>query len=267
MKSDIDERQLLEQAGAALGGVRLGLKGVIRGDARLPRYVVRCTVEQPSAELPATVIVKRANWPGWALAERIALEFLNALPVVAGHGLVPRLLGHNQEHELLVVEDLGDNRLSVILHHADAGQARKALLETVRTLATIHAATMGQEALHKEISTRIAPRRTWGTMDRDLNSPLESFPKQVASVGLSLGVGAAQDLKDILAVLNQDGPFRGFIQGDLNPGNILERDGRGCLCDFVPSAYYNVFHRGGLPPDLLSCSRGYPTVSHGIPRT
>lgn len=84
-------------------------------------------------------------------------------------------------------------------------------------------------------------------MDTQLNSGLEAFPRQAAYVGLSFGPGAAQDLEDILAVLNQDGPFRGFIQGDLNPGNILERDGRVCLCDFVPSAYYNVFVEGVYP--------------------
>ena len=247
VKRPFDEEQLLEQAGAALGGVRLGCRRVIRGDSRFPRYVVRCTVEHPSGELPDTVIVKQANWPGLVLAEWIALEFLNALPAIADRSLVPRLFGSDRENELIVVEDLGIDSLGVILHDRDAAHARALLLATVQTLATIHAATTGQEALYREIRARIVPHPSWGTLDNQLNRAVESFPKQAANLGLSLEAGIVQDLEDILVVLNQPGPFRGFAQGDLNPGNILEREGCACLCDFVPSAYYNIFTEGVYP--------------------
>jgi hypothetical protein len=247
-----DEDLLLTQAGAALGGVRLSLqdviRGVMRGGPKFPSNVVRCRVQDGSTDLPATVIVKQSNWPGQALAEWIALEFLNSLPDVSSNAFVPRLLGTDQCHELVIMEDLGPMSLGRILSQADdSSHARHALLGLMQTLATIHTATFGEECLHKEIAVRIGPCRSRETIASKMNRILQAFPVLAEDVGVPIDSDTHRELEKVNRLLNSPEPFWGLVQGDLNPGNIIENDGHMSLCDFVPSAYYNVLIEGVYP--------------------
>lgn len=247
MHRKLDEQRLVAQAATALGGRALGSCQVIRGDAGVPCHVVRCQLADGAIEGQSTVIVKQSNWPGEAIAEWNALEFMNSLPDLQVDSPVPRLLGVEPEAELVVMEELGRVSLSRVLRGADGSMARHALLALARALAALHGATIGWEERYRVISRRASSRGMPYKIDRHMNDALAAFPSVLESAGTRLGADAARDLEVATGLLNAPEPFRGLLQGDLNPGNLIY-DGQSVrLCDFVPSAYYNVLVEGVYP--------------------
>lgn len=248
MSSEFNEQQLIDQAEAALGPVRLSVQDVIRGGSRFRTNVVRCRVHDTSCSLPSTVIVKQSNWKGEALADWVSLEFLNALQAVSDSHLVPRLFGGSQEHDLVVMEDLGSTMLSnLLLDGTDRASARDALLQCAQALGTLHTATIGEEEryvyLRDNLSLPVRRSTISGRMDRALTG----FPDIVRSLGIGVEPDALHDIENIRVQLDSPEPFRAFIQGDLNPWNFLKHNDQIRLCDFGFSAYYNALVDGVYP--------------------
>ena len=105
--------------------------------------VRRYELINPHDDAPGTIIVKQSNRGGGHIFnEWAALAFLNAIPGEVGPA--PRLYGGSQEHELLVLEDLGAHpRLRDILLEDNPQQARKALLQLADVLGNLQATACG----------------------------------------------------------------------------------------------------------------------------
>ena len=205
-----------------------------------------------------TAVVKRPRRPGDSLwggepdglaVEWAVLDHLTGIvPPVA-----PRLYGGDDALGLVVMEDLPRGRtLATSLLGDDPAVARADLLATARTLARMHAATLGTAAAFGEARRRrgLAPTvPAWWP-----GRLVAAAPGMAAEAG-ALGVpaaGVAAELAEIGEVLAT--AYVGLVHGDPCPDNVVVADGDSRLLDFERTSIASIaLDAGYLLAPFPSC--------------
>lgn len=203
--------------------------------------ILRCVPAGAAPSLPASLVVKRWNGDdgGGFRREWAALEYLERIGPPAG--LVPTVYGGDDEAKLLVLEDLAGpgersgldspDVVGNILFGDDPGLAEAALVALNRSLASLHAATIGRTGAYRSSQLR---RRAAGNTRHGvhrLGDGLARFADVLAASGVAVTTAVAAELAQAAAELRDPGPFLAFTHGDATPSNALIRDGRARLFD------------------------------------
>jgi hypothetical protein len=210
--------------------------------------VLRCRVQQSSTAVPESVIIKRSTC-GAALEDQAASLFLEQLPHEPP--LAPRCYGGDPASQTVVLEDLvaGDspNTYDRVLGD-DPQEAAAALIEHIRLMGELHAATVGRQGHYACIRSSLGPvaapkplyQDPWSNArgqrvpEHDTKQACESYRGGLLSVGLAASSAATDEIEMVTDRVEADpGPFLAFCQGDLNtPGNCVRQGGRLRLYDF-----------------------------------
>jgi hypothetical protein len=214
--------------------------------------VMRCLVRAdgggPAAVEPSSVIVKRAKISR-VLDDWAACLFLEQLPQQPA--LCPRCYGGDAGANVVVLEDLGDGhglRTDEILLGEDPRRAAAALLEEMRLLGRLHAATAGRAQEYADLRASLGPlppakplyEDPWSTAlghrftDKEVAGAVACYRAAAASVGVNPPAGFDQEIERITARVEADpGEFLAFGRGDTNAPGISVRTGTGLrLFDF-----------------------------------
>jgi hypothetical protein len=222
--------------------------GSIQLDAGSPianrDHVFRFTLVDGPVTAPASVIVKRARewggvydpdttdpWnPAWALLSDWA--GLQLLSTVAGDlGLAPHFYAGDQQHGLLVIEDLGSgDRPDQLLLGNNPESAAATLIELATLLGAMHARTIEHQATFDRICATIGRRPT---TERDLTATLGvALHATLDVLGITPPTALDTDLTRLITAIQQPGPFLAYTHGDPCPDNWLRAAGTLRLLDF-----------------------------------
>ena len=223
MSQEILEAAACVCAEAFGAAIELTLVDEIRGVEPGYRHAVRrYELINPPEDAPRTVIVKQSNRGGghsfnvWA-----ALAFLNAVPSEVG--LAPQLYGGSQEHELLVLEDLGAHpRLRDILCGDDPQRARMALMQLAEVLGELQATTCGLIDQYERIKSSLPPAAPIDFHQRGgLFDALVEFGQRAEDCGIACATAVDVDLNAVMEELMNPGAFSSFVHGDCCPSNAV----------------------------------------------
>jgi len=224
------------------GAVRLDPGAALDPGRRAQVY--RFTVLEGPADLPATVIAKRAGGtagepydpdrptgPAWGLFNEWAgLQFLDAL----GGDRPPaaRFYGGDREAGVVVLEDMGAGQhLHTFVLGSDPAAAEAALIGLATTLGRMHALGAGKTDEYRRLRDALGPANPEATLGGyDWLAP--AFEGLAAAFGIPPAPGAAGDLAALRAALWDPGPFLTYIHGDPCLDNCLQTPAGVRLFDF-----------------------------------
>jgi hypothetical protein len=243
----------------------------------------------------ATVIVKHAPAdydPGardHGPAARLFDEWAG-LRLLGRTALTPRLFGGDRAAGLLVLEDLGPApTLDVLLLARDRPGAEAVLVDYMRALGRIHAATVGRAAGHARLRRALGPVPA-PPLSTAAEGPLAATDLAAAlhaaadALGVTPVAGTTAELDAVMRFWADPGPFLVYTHGDPCPDNCLLDGPRLRFVDFELGAFRHalidgVYPRlafpscwcaGRLPPDVVSrlealyraeLARGCPAAS------
>jgi hypothetical protein len=160
------------------------------------------------------------------------------------------LLAADPAQGVLVFTDLGPDLPALVepLLRGSASDAENALTAHARSLARLHAATIGCQAEHAQIVQTGFPATTVPPSARHW---IEREPLKVATL---LGAELPDhELAQIAEHLQNPGPYLALVHGDPCPDNVLLKDGTAMLIDFEFSA------PGHALLDAVYARMGFPT--------
>ena len=211
---------------------------------RLGRFALRGGQGTP----PAAVVVRHAK-PGAraVFGEWAATRFLTRHHPVPGIG--PGFLAGDEAAGLLVVEDIGpaDERLGRVLQGDDAAAATRGLVELCRTLARLHAGSMGLMGEYRAVAAAVGPLEPTHHRANTLAEGLDALPGLCASLGYPVPPAAARELDEAKGPLLDPGPLLAFTHGDATPLNAHYSRGRVRLVDFESGGWRNALVDGSYP--------------------
>lgn len=218
--------------------VTLTLVDPIVEDRGYRHTVLRCGLRQGPVEAPETVVLKQANAPGRGFALELAgLQLLSELPRASN--VVPAVLAADRKAEVLVLEDLGSGpRLRELLRGEDGPAAEHALTEQMRTLARMHADSIGHESRFDDL---VRSAGQWTHVDHAVNrleGDLRRFASRLCLAGVEPDARLQADVAAVLSALDS-GDFRCLTSGDIAPVNCIPTVGGAKLLDFEVCAYRN----------------------------
>ena len=198
------------------------------------QHVLRLTDEGGGSSVLKRYAKRQGNADGRSVfsVELASLEILADMPVP----VAPRLVGHDPDTLVLVMEDLPPGRsLADSLLLGTEEEVRAGLLAYGTSLGAVHAWTLGRSGEFNSLRRRYAP-----------DSELRSFWVVLAEAGRGqlnrlageLGMSAAavdRDLTEVLEILQGD-RYSCFIHADACPDNVRVIDGTCRLFDFEVSA-------------------------------
>jgi thiamine kinase-like enzyme len=231
------------------GDVRLGGCETLRAD-KCYRFLI---TEAPT-DMPRSVMVKKARRHAgyvidpdateWNPAQRFleewaGLAFLNE--IAPNQGLCSRLYGGDRSACVIVYEDYGVGQsLLDSLTGDDPDFARECLTLHARTVAELHAATLGHQDRYRQIRDALGPAgierdsQGWGDLRRlkqDLKQGFELIDQTISP--------AFWDEYELLtSVIDAPAPFYGYIHNDSCPDNSFLEPGRLRLIDFERGGYH-----------------------------
>jgi hypothetical protein len=222
--------------------------------------VVRWRVGPPLGCAPGSVIVKRSK-TGAILEDWAASLFLERIP--HDPPLAPRCYGGDTASQTIVLEDLGDGDgpdTLAALEGDDPEAATAALVEHLRLMGLLHAATIGRHEEYTRIRLALGPSDTpmplyhypWSVARRfapaadQVEQAAREYRDNLASVGLATARSAPEEIERVTAAVECDpGPFLAFCQGDVNePVSCLRRGGRLRLYDFDSGGFRHALIEG-----------------------
>jgi hypothetical protein len=222
--------------------------------------VLRCQVRPPGTPLPESVVVKqsrcRAILEDWA-----ACLFLGRVP--HDPPFAPHCYGGDAETQTVVLEDLGDGdgpNTYDLLRGDDPEKAVAGLVEHVRLMGRLHAATVGRQATYDGIRSALGPppprkplyKDPWSLprgptlSEHERAAAVENYRSACRLLGLTPAAAVADEIEQVTArVEAEPGPFLAFCQGDVNmPSNCLRQDGRVRLYDYDCGGYRHALVEG-----------------------
>jgi hypothetical protein len=239
----------------------------------------RCTIQRAAvldgpAEAPATVILKRVNWPdpwdwedvrplgghhghatpAWRLiGEWAGTQFLDG--IAHDPPLGPRFYGGDREEGFVVLEDIGTGeRLLNLLHGDDPARAETALLGYAVALGSLHGLTVGREADYDRLWSFLADR---STRNRTIEAGIiqtKNWP-QLRPAGESLGIrwpiGVDADVECVVTGVREPGAFLAFTHGDCFPANDMVVGNTVRLYDYETSGFRHALFDGVVKRHLM----------------
>jgi hypothetical protein len=210
--------------------------------------VTRCRITQPPTWVPPAVIVKRSTCGG-ALEDLAAALFLEQVPHEPP--FAPRCYGGDPASQTVVLEDLGDGDEPNTYDHvlgSDPQAAAAALLDHIRLMGQLHAATAAKQGDYARIRGALGPipapkplyQDPWSNArgqritEQDRKEACATYANGLKGLGLTIRAAAIDEIERVTDRVEADpGPFLAFCQGDLNtPGNCVRQHGQLRLYDF-----------------------------------
>ena len=179
---------------------------------------------------------------------------INVYTGLANSGVVPKILGYNEQHRLLVMEDVGSNTVDKLLLGDDAESATAGLIDMAITMGRLHAWS--------------AQHRPPTITHRDLQLTSINF-SAVINISGALQIDSADALvefRNLSEWRESDSEFLTIVHGDPCPENFVRRREGGCFIDLenaftAPSFIDAVFWRipfptswqvAGIPPEVVT---------------
>jgi hypothetical protein len=189
----------------------------------------------------------------------------------------------NQQSQIVILEDLGDGTRPgtlELLMGDDAEAAICALIEHMRLLAHLHAATLGRADEYVKIRRALGPTQSskplyhdpWSNARRESISRAEqeqavqNYRKSLQTLGLIPLAGIADEIElATQAVEGDPGPFLSFCQGDVNtPESCIRQEGKLWLYDFDSSGFRHAFTEALAGRLMWGCQLRIPVNRPGI---
>lgn len=148
----------------------------------------------------------------------------DCLQDAAASGVVPHVLALDEEHRVLVMEDLGTGcSLADLLLGDDAAAAERGLVEYARSLGKLHRTTRSDAGFADE-GVHLAG---------DVVAATERLSAGLAGIGVSVDDHARDDLEIVALEVADPGPLLAIAHGDPCPDNTsVLADGSVALFDF-----------------------------------
>jgi hypothetical protein len=142
----------------------------------------------------------------------------------AASGVVPQVLALDEDHRVLVMEDLGTGpSLADLLLGEDAEAAAAALVEYARSLGKLHRATRSDAGFADE-GVHLAG---------DVVTAIERLSTGLASIDITIDDDALDDVGTVALEIADPGPLLAVAHGDPCPDNTsILADGSVALFDF-----------------------------------
>ena len=168
-------------------------------------------------------------------AELAALEFLSPMEIA----VAPRLLGADASAGILIMEDLGPgSSLADSLMAGDRSRVGADLISYARTIAAMHAWSIGRSSEYGQIRARLAGSAgvvTAPDWTDAIASSKEPFLAMAAHLGLATD-GVDREI-DSLGPLMAGAGYVGLVHSDLCPDNTHIANGRCRIIDFETSGW------------------------------
>jgi hypothetical protein len=221
---------------------------------------LRCRVRRQYGPLPTSVVVKQSKH-GAMLEDWAACQFLEQLP--NDPPFAPKCYGGDPTTQTIALEDLGDgegpNTYDLLLGN-DPGRASVALLEHMRLMGRLHAASAGRHEAYARARRALGPmlppkplyKDPWSTprghaiTEHERAQAIQDYRSACLLLGLTPAAAAAGEIAWATArVETAPGPFLAFCQGDVNaPGNCVRWKGQLRLYDFDCSGFRHALVEG-----------------------
>jgi hypothetical protein len=198
---------------------------------QLRPHVWRLTVGSTASSVPASVIARvgpsRAEGSlepgiGWAAVfanEWAGSLFLERLEPVGD--AVPKVLAHDLEAQLLVVEDLGTGpSLATLLNGGDPERVSAALIAHAGLLGRIAAASHGRTAEYDRLRRQVGPATAASLLDELSSEELRRvLPRVEQELGITPPVGLDTELTAIDHETREPGRWGAYTPADACPDN------------------------------------------------
>ncbi len=205
--------------------------------------VLRAVIDKPTADVPAQVIIKRAETEhfnpddvqAWQVRnfyqDWLGLAFLSTVPAEQVH--IPRFYGGNHKHGIVIMEDMGRDHRSLVqpLLEGDAASAEQALLRLFARLGQMHANTIGQAATFDKLLNAIQPKLLLRATAAEEQAWLVEVRARLESV-VTPEPGFWQEVEAMETNIATPGPFTAYIHGDPCPDNVFYTGETVRLIDF-----------------------------------
>jgi hypothetical protein len=198
--------------------------------------VVRLFLHSTSSSIPRSLILKQSlaeesdfdDEEAYARYARdwAGLEFVSTVQKNAHH--VPRFYGGNQEYRMILIEDLGEQHISLVdsLTIRNREKAISALSRFMKALGSFHANSYGCTEQYEAILRRINTNAE--TLQEELNFICSDLLSQLelANKNLSLHLSTAciDEAKGLIESVLNPGPFTVLTHGDICPDNVFDHE-------------------------------------------
>jgi hypothetical protein len=223
------------------------------------RHVARLAVQNASAGLPKTVILKTWRSDGVesnffdaaVITEWAALEF--TAQIFGKSTLSPQVYAGNQEKGFIVIEDLPEgSTIESLLNGDNLAEAEEALRNYGEVLGKLHAQTLGELENFYALRTRLGNPDSWET-DESLDL-LQGALKSLEALNFEIQPSAYREAQEAARHLSRLEGFTVLHHGDPAPNNAwMDTTGRVYLLDFESATFDHAFLEGVNP------RMGFPT--------
>ena len=163
------------------------------------------------------------------------LGFLSDIPQRSHN--VPKFYGASKEHRFILIEDLGQQHISLVdsLTCPDQNKAVSALSRFMKALGSFHATTFGHTEHYEKILRQINTKAE--TLQEDLDFILGDLLPKLESANKQLDLPVTPELineaVDIITTMLNPGPFTVLTHGDICPDNVFDHENQDLqLIDF-----------------------------------
>ncbi|WP_131775043.1 phosphotransferase family protein [Legionella anisa] len=198
--------------------------------------VVRLFLHSTSSLTPQSIILKQSlpeesdsdDQDAYARYARdwAGLEFASIVQKNAHN--VPRFYGGNQEYRMILIEDLGEQHISLVdsLTIRNPDKAISALSRFMTALGSFHATSYGCTEQYEAILRGINPHAE--TLQEDLNFVFSDVLSQLElahkNLGLHLSPACIDEAKGLIESVLKPGPFTALTHGDICPDNVFDHE-------------------------------------------
>ncbi len=193
----------------------------------------RIHIQNPAKEVPESFIFKQTclesseneedsfarfarDWAG--------LEFLSQ--VKSNDLLVPQFYGGSIKYRFILLEDLGENHVSLVdsLTGADENQAKVALHRFMKRLGQFHATGYGKTDTYFEIMKKLnAPVPSWQEdLKITFDEPFSKIKPLLKTFALLESESLWEEINGSLKAPLEPGPFTTYVHGDNCPDNVFD---------------------------------------------
>lgn len=198
--------------------------------------VLRLHLESESSGVPNHVILKQSlpeqkdadDKEAYARFARdwAGLEFASSIQQTVHN--VPRFYGGNKGHRFILIEDLGQQHISLVdsLTRPNYDNAIAALSRFVKALGSFHASCFGHTALYETMLRKIHPKAE--TRQECINFAIDELLPILESVnkrlGLPLSTECMSEAKQVIESMLTPGLFTVLTHGDICPDNVFDHE-------------------------------------------
>ena len=193
------------------------------------------------------------------LNEWAALRFLEDLhtrPSVESPW--PRLFAANEEHSLVIIDDLGRHpTVEKMLQSNDRSGAAASLAALGSSLGAFHAAAHTTAAEFPTVQSELGSTSPRSDSNFDVRNSDDEFSDCFDVLGIAPHDGFWSAVEELEAIIHIPGDFHTLIHADAGPQNFLWTGSRALLIDYEFATF------GHALLDVVSARLGFPHTTNG----